>query len=265
MKLWVLSDLHLDVNRRHPLQLPDPRPPHDAVVIAGDICQGIGQGLRFIAGEGLNARPVLYVAGNHEFYDRDRRGELDVGRSAAAGLRNIHLMERDSVTVGGVQFLGCTLWTDYAYAGIREQARAMHCAAQRLNDHRLIRNGTGLWLPQHCLDEHVASRSWLAERLARESPHAKVVVTHHAPSRRSVEPRYRDDLLTAAFASDLDELVGRATLWVHGHMHAPADYRLNGCRVVANPRGYVGIGEHRAFDPGRVVTVRRSAGERRFR
>jgi predicted phosphodiesterase len=255
MKLWVLSDLHIDVNRRFPLSLPDPRPPHDAVVIAGDICQGIHAGLQFIVAEGLNAKPVLYVAGNHEFYERDRHLELRQDRSAAAAVPNVHLLERDSVTTGGVEFLGCTLWTDYKYAGVREQARAMHWASLRLNDHRLIRNGTGPWLPQHCLDEHLASRAWLAGQLAEDRPHSRVVVTHHAPSRRSVEPRYRADLLTAAFASDLEDLIAKAELWVHGHMHAPADYVLDGCRVLANPRGYVGIREDRAFDPGLVVEV----------
>jgi 3',5'-cyclic AMP phosphodiesterase CpdA len=244
------------VNRRRPLALPDPRPAHDAVVVAGDVCQGIGEALAFIVGEGLDAKPVVYVAGNHEFYGRDRHAELEDGRNRAAGLRNIHLLERDSVVLGGVEFLGCTLWTDYAYAGLTGQARAMHWASQRLNDHRLIGNGEGLWLPQNCLEEHQASRAWLEERLARKSPRTKVVVTHHAPSRRSVEPRYLNDPLTPAFASNLDELVGKASLWMHGHTHAPAQYRVKGCRVIANPRGYVGIGEGRDFNPGLVVTVR---------
>jgi hypothetical protein len=256
MKLWALSDLHLDVNRRFPLELPDPRPPHDAVVIAGDVCQGIDEGVRFIAGEGLNAKPVLYVAGNHELYGRDRHAELAAGRSAAAAVGNVHLLECDGVTIGGIEFLGCTLWTDYAYAGLHEQERAMHWASQRLNDHRQIANGAGAWLPQHCLEEHLASRAWLAERLARKGPHPKVVITHHAPSRRSVQPQYQDDLLTAAFASDLDDLVGGAVLWVHGHLHAPADYVLDACRVLANPRGYVSMREDRAFDPGLVADVR---------
>jgi predicted phosphodiesterase len=256
MKLWLLSDLHLDVNRRQPLVLPDPRPEHDAVVIAGDICQGIADGLRFIAEAGINAKPVLLVAGNHEFYGRDRHVELAAGRAEAAKLANIHLLERDSVTIDDVEFLGCTLWTDYLYAGKREQAHAMAWAGQRLNDHRYIANGARRWWPQDCLDEHISSRAWLTKRLRQPSRHPRVVVTHHAPSRRSVQPRYKDDLLTAAFASDLDELVGRAALWVHGHLHAPADYELNGCRVVANPRGYVGIGEDRAFNPALVVEAR---------
>jgi len=48
MKLWILSDLHIDANRRYPLALPDPRPEHDAVIVAGDICRGVADGVRFI-------------------------------------------------------------------------------------------------------------------------------------------------------------------------------------------------------------------------
>ena len=255
MKLWILSDLHLDVNWRHHLVLPEPRPEHEAVVIAGDICQGIEDALRFIVAAELNATPVIYVAGNHEFYHRDRHAELAAGRAAAAAVRNVHLLERDSVVIGGVEFIGCTLWTDYLYAGAAEQVRAMLWAGQRLNDHRLIANGRRRWSPQDCLDEHIASRAWLARRLDRGGRHPRVVITHHAPSRRSVQPQYENDLLTAAFASDLDDLVGKAALWVHGHIHGPSDYVLDGCRVLANPRGYVDLREDGAFNPALVAEI----------
>ena len=255
MKLWILSDLHIDVNRRFPFTLPEPHPPHDAVIVAGDICQGVADGVRFIVGENLNAKPVLYVAGNHEFYGHDRHGALAEGRAEAARHQNIHLLERDSVVIDGVEFSGCTLWTDYNYAGMREQARAMHWAARRISDHRLISDGKGSWSPEQALQEHRGSRTWLSDRLTQSSARTKVVVTHHAPSRSSVQPRYRDDLLTAAFASDLDELVAKADLWVHGHLHASADYVLAGCRVVANPRGYVGIKEDRDFNPALVIEI----------
>lgn len=255
MKLWILSDLHIDVNRRFPFAFPSPPPSHDVLIVAGDICQGLAEGVRFIVSQELNAKPVIYVAGNHEFYGHDRHGELAEARAEAARHPNIHLLERDGLVIDGVAFLGCTLWTDYKYAGPREQARAMHWAARRISDHRLISDGKGSWSPEQALGEHEASRSWLSAQLAPSTPYPKVVVTHHAPSRQSVQPRYRDDLLTAAFASDLNELVAKAALWVHGHLHAPADYRLGDCRVVANPRGYVGIHEDREFNPAFTVDV----------
>lgn len=254
-KLWVLSDLHVDVNRRYPLALPDPRPDHDVVVIAGDICHGLDDAIWFIAGEKLNDKPVVLVAGNHEFYGFDRHTELASGRSEAAKFPNIHLLERDTAEIAGISVLGCTLWTDYKYAGVREQARAMHLAAHRLSDHRMIGNGQGVWAPQDALEEHEASRTWLSTELGKAGSTPKVVVTHHAPSPGSVHERYRSDLLTAAFASDLSALFGHAALWVHGHLHAPSDYVQDGCRVVANPRGYVGIKEDRAFNPSLVIEV----------
>lgn len=255
MKLWVLSDLHLDVNHRFPFSFPAPHPVHDVVIVAGDVCQGMAEGVRVIAAEGLNAKPVVYVGGNHEFYGHDRHRELDRGREEAARHRNIHVLERDAVSIGGIRFAGCTLWTDYRYAGISEQARAMHHAARRISDHRLIATGEGAWSPDQALREHEGSRAWLAGQLAQPASQSTVVVTHHAPSRLSVQPRYRSDLLTAAFASDLDDLVIKARLWVHGHLHAPTDYRLGSCRVVANPRGYVGIKEDREFEPALVIEV----------
>ena len=220
-------------------------PQHDAVVIAGDICQGIGEGVRFIAGEGLNAKPVLYVAGNHEFYDRDRHAELARRprrgrRSSATSICSNATASRSAASSSWA----ARSWTDYLYAGAGEQARAMQWAAQRLNDHRLIANGTRR-LAAAGLPRRAPGLARLARRAARRrSPHPKVVITHHAPSRRSVQPQYRDDLLTAAFASDLDELVGKAALWVHGHMHAPCRLRaerLPGGRQPArlrrHPRG----------------------------
>ncbi len=67
-----------------------------------------------------------------------------------------------------------------------------------------------------------------------------VVVTHHAPSPRSVHPRYAQDLLTPAFASDLEGLMdaSRVALWIHGHTYEAFDYRVHGTRIVCNPRGY---------------------------
>ena len=84
------------------------------------------------------------------------------------------------------------------------------------------------------------SKEWLTEQLNYRFAGPTVVITHHGPHWESVHPKYRTgtSLLTAAFVSDLAALMGKALLWVHGHVHDSFDYEINGTRVVANPRGY---------------------------
>jgi Icc-related predicted phosphoesterase len=84
-----------------------------------------------------------------------------------------------------------------------------------------------------------------------------VVVTHHAPSSQSVHPRYANDLLTPAFASNLESLMGGdgVALWIHGHMHESYDYGAYGTRVVCNPRGYAPDAMNPDFRPDWLIVI----------
>jgi predicted phosphodiesterase len=249
MRLWIISDLHLDVNEHLPFILPHPRPEHDVVVIAGDICEGAVRGVKWIAQRRLNEKPVIYVPGNHEFYNRDIVQELTEARIEAAKHANIYVLNRDAQQIGGVLFLGAILWTDYKLFGEDQMYLCRLTASRTLNDHDRIGNGTQRWSVGAAANDHADSREWLAAQLETEFDRTVVIVTHHAPSILSVAPRYKDDILSAAFASNCEDLASRADLWVHGHVHHRVDYKLNSCRVVGNPRGYVGWGESELFDP----------------
>jgi Icc-related predicted phosphoesterase len=87
---------------------------------------------------------------------------------------------------------------------------------------------------------HASSKAFLAETLATTFAGPTVVVTHHGPQWLSVHPRYRADLLTAAFVSDLSALIMdfQPNLWVHGHVHSSFDYSVGQTRVLCNPHGY---------------------------
>lgn len=253
MRAWIFSDLHLDVNRAQPYRLPDPAPAHDVVIIAGDVCEGAVRTVKWIAGVGLNKRPVLFVAGNHEFYRHDRIEELAAARKAAAKLHNVHLLERDSLEIGGLTILGATLWTDYELFGAQyAQQHAADCE-QGIVDHRLIRLGGKAWRAADAAAEHAEARQWLTEQLDTLGNRKIVVITHHAPSIKSVAERFARSSISAGFASDCEDLAARAALWVHGHCHNVSDYRLGSCRVVANPRGYGA--ECPEFDAGLVVEI----------
>ncbi len=260
MRIWIMSDLHLDVghnNAQISFKLPDSRPEHDVVVIAGDICEDMVKGVKWIRESGFSA-PVIYVGGNHEFY----RTKIDTNRLKALkevrGSDDIHILQDSWVEIDGVRFIGATLWTDYCLDGEPMQKLAMRHAEECMNDHRFIRYAAGgyrKWHPDDCLREHQQSVEYIRHMLSEPFDGQQVVVTHHAPSIKSVSPEYKRDLLNGAFASNLDQEVDRADLWIHGHVHTAFDYRIGNGRVVCNPRGYAYHNEHTNFDPSKVVEV----------
>lgn len=248
-RLRIASDLH---NEFGPLRL-SAEPACDVLVLAGDVNLGAAA-MEDAAdyGDELDA-PVIVVAGNHEHYNREISKNL-VTLSAASNAA-VRFLENASAVVAGVRFLGCTLWTDYALTGDPMAARLV--CVRAMNDHRLIRFGADRWHPAHAATAHAASVSWLRRRLDEPFAGPTVVVTHHAPTRRSISGRYVDAMINAAYASNLDDLVeaSSAALWVHGHTHHSADYRIGWTRVVCNPRGYAPNDLNAGFDPDLVVEI----------
>jgi Icc-related predicted phosphoesterase len=115
-----------------------------------------------------------------------------------------------------------------------------------------------MFKPADARREHAMSTAWLASELAKGEPARTVIVTHHAPHRQSIAPRYARDPLTAAYASDLTRLMGKSRYWIHGHMHDSSRYTVDGTEVVSNPRGYMrrdGALENSAFDPTLVIEI----------
>lgn len=268
MKLLVLSDLHLDMAPM-PLEIDGQRIDEgaDVVVLAGDIHEW-NAGLHW-ARQSFPDKPILYVAGNHEFYGHSWGGLLAALRDTAAQL-DIHYLENEAVEIGGVRFLGCSLWTDFLLVGDFRQPGAMQAAQSWLNDYRWIRVGQADipqdmgWIKPGMLDaeltlrRHKKSVAWLEQELSNGSPLSTVVVTHHGPHPNSIPTQYLGDPLTPAFVSDLERLMGQACLWVHGHVHSSMDYWVKGTRVVCNPRGYwrrIGGQENKDFRPAYLVEV----------
>jgi len=179
---------------------------------------------------------VLYVAGNHEFYD-GQWDALRAGMRRAAEGTAVRFLDNDVVTLDGVRFLGATLWTDYGLAG-GPRPEAMAVAEDFLLDHRRITTCAGPFRAAHALEDHQRSREWLARELARDPATPTVVITHHGPHPSSIHPRFAGSAINGAFVSDLAEHVAQADLWLHGHVHDSFDYRVGRCRVVTNPRGY---------------------------
>ena len=151
----------------------------------------------------------------------------------------LHYLENSSVIIDGVRFLGATLWTDFQLLGEKLIEEAMFAAERSLNDFRLIAFDDRKFTVKDSMYLFNQSVTWLTDELKYAQFDGKtVVITHHLPSANSVVERYKKELLSACFASNLDHLMGCSKLWVHGHTHDSLDYIVKGTHVVCNPRGY---------------------------
>lgn len=253
MKLNILSDLHLGFHAQD-----TPLNDADVVILAGDIAPPRQAALWALRLE----KPVVYVLGNHESYG----SSIDAAAAELKGLcagTHVHVLDNDEAVIDGVRFLGSTLWSDFMLFGSGTERAAATLEAQRLmRDFSRIRAdaATGaLFTPDDAAKLFARNAAWLDRRL--DVPHAgpTVVITHHAPSRRSIHPRFAGSLLNACFVSDAEHLVGagRAQCWIHGHTHDSFDYLLNGTRVICNPRGYAqgGVNENARFDPDLTIDI----------
>ncbi|QQD17458.1 metallophosphoesterase [Spongiibacter nanhainus] len=249
MKLLVLSDLHLEFG---PLEVDSGYA--DVVVLAGDIHLKT-RGVEW-AKETFPNQPVVMVLGNHEYYGEKYPNLLEKAKIAAQD-SNVRVLENESIEINGVRFLGCTLWTDLRLQG--DPRMAGYFCQQEMTDFKKIRVAPrySKLSPVSMTRIHEKSLSWLRTQLQTPFSGKTVVVTHHAPSARSISEAHREELTSAAYASHLDDVVetSSASLWVHGHLHNSSDYTLSNTRVVCNPRGYLPDELNPNFETNYVVEV----------
>jgi 3',5'-cyclic AMP phosphodiesterase CpdA len=252
MRLQVFSDLHIDVRE---VACPPLAPGVDLVVVAGDVCEGIDRGMAWLRAALGPRVEIVLVAGNHEYFARVLADERVAG-IAASQRHGVHFLDNRVLTLGNVRVIGTTLWADYALYGDERRAEMMDIARRRMMDHRRILTEPGSFLtPEQSLALHAEARAFLDDALAAPHDGPTVVVTHHGPHRLSLAEKFRDDLLSAAFISDLAPLIDghQPALWLHGHTHVGLDYRTGQTRVICNPHGYGN--ENPAFDPALVVEI----------
>lgn len=254
MKLQLLSDLHLETESFE----PRPAPGADLLVLAGDI-DTTWRSFELFRDWPV---PVLFVPGNHEY---DRR-ELDVAPGELrAHVESLGLqMLDDEATVLSdaagrrVRFLGSTRWSDFDLFGEATRPKALRAAGYFQKVMGATRGGA-VFDADAVRVLALQCRAWLAAELSQPESgdgwDATVVITHFAPSVRSVDPRYGRQPTSASFCNDDEALMAGARLWLHGHLHCRHDYRVGACRVASNARGHLRKGEADGFDPLRLISV----------
>ena len=246
------SDLHLEFAPI--LRMIELDTDKDSVlVLAGDVCavshyDRIGR--RFFKMMSEQFKHIIYVFGNHEFYNG---GSFLYSREwlkehfAKDGITNIHLLENETKVIDDVAFVGATLWTDFNKGNpvVMELSRQyMADYSQTFWDHpdRRTNNDWRRLRPQDTYDVHKASKQYVFQCAKEQKDLGRkvVVVVHHGISEESVHRRFKGNHMNPAFISDLvpEILEVQPNIVVHGHVHNCFDYMVGETRVIVNPRAY---------------------------
>ena len=261
MRLQLLSDLHLETE----VFIPTPAPGAELLVLAGDV-DSSWSGLDLFRDWPV---PILFVAGNHEFDEREITQTWPALRERCARL-SITLLECESRVLTDdagqrIRFVGTTRWCDFDLYGPAQRERSMRAGKYFMKVMRATRNGSPFDAAA-VRDEALQCRAWLQQELRRSGGDwdKTVVITHFAPSLKSADPRYGGQPGTASFCNADDDLLKHADLWIHGHLHCQHDYRVPHAtgidpaattRVVCNPRGHERKGEAQPHQPHLVLEI----------
>jgi len=272
MKVALASDVHLEFG---PISLENTEGA-DVLILSGDICvakdvmdrdvYGIFDRFdrnssihQFFQECCLRFPQVVYVMGNHEHYHGDYNDTVTVLRDRLGYLANLHILDKQMVQLGGVSFIGGTLWTDMN----KEDAITLMQMKGMMNDFRCVKNSknvvnykifdennnpqfktrAAMFTPEDAVVDHRAMLDYIRIMIEGKFDQKFVVVGHHSPSKLSTKPQYEDEvIMNGGYSSDLSEFIldhPQIKLWTHGHTHHKFDYMIGSTRIVCNPRGYI--------------------------
>lgn len=251
------SDLHLrkrheQFNRRA-MSFPENC---DVIVLAGDIA--VGHEASDIVEELSERYPqcdIVWVAGNHEFYGSEIESQIDHYRERFADSERVHFLENASVEIKGINFIGCTLWTDFSILGEPEEAKTF--AGRAINDFIHIETeGGARFTPQDATVKFQESSVYLESQLSQLDPKETVVVTHFPPGMKTRNTSFAIDPITAYFQANVEHLITKyqPSYWIYGHNHFSNHTQIQGCTIVSNQLGYRSEeGRIPSYKPDRLI------------
>ena len=237
MKLAIYSDLHLEFNKDLKLRVAEGV---DIIILAGDIV--VGKDVRFIVDlcEQYPDKKIIFVAGNHEFYNSDVIEIQKFYQELSDSIENLHFLDNSFLEIDGVMFHGTTLWTGFLAKGEAWKSVGKFESQRNVSDFYTIKV-RGSYMSADIMEGlHKQSCQWLQRSLSANKGKTNVVITHWPPLIDCKHPEIESNILDTYFNNDLGELVGNLDidLWVYGHNHWSDEFNLYDTRFISNQLGY---------------------------
>lgn len=259
MKIRILSDIHNDVNYKYPFRLADV---DKFTIVAGDISGSVNDTIKWVND---NMRNGIIIGGNHSGYSESKKSLQEIDRELADYYKlsdNVSYLQNAYKIIDDIVFIGATLWTDFKLYGENFQIWDMQNAIKYMNDYKynhyendeMIR----LLRPEDTLNMFNKSFEFIKNTVEKFKDKKIIVITHHAPSIKSIHSKYLNGYANACYASNLEQFIldnPNIKLWVHGHVHNNFDYMIGDTRVICNPRGYEMYQENFEFNSDLEVEV----------
>lgn len=230
MKIQYVSDLHLEFGVEK-IVLPKVQATGDVMVVAGDLSKGsmFTQAVELLHEIWCPGKHMVVIPGNHEFYGRSYTALVPQWKEYFKDSEFIHFLDKDVINIDGVWFLGAVGWWD--------RKPNIQCL-QAMNDFSYI---TDIKAHDQGAEWGRDARIFLERELETHKDDKVVVVTHNAPSHRSVAPRFVGSMINSCFHNEWEDLIMkyRPKAWIHGHMHNFTKYEIGNCVVTCNPIGYM--------------------------
>ena len=242
MKIGFLSDVHFEFHKQTPNWLPPLPQECDVLVLAGDISVGDHtlEAVKRISAQ-VPTTHIVWIAGNHDFYDSNIEHQIEIYRVQCAELPFIHFLENESVIIDGVTFLGATLWTDFSVLGPQSQQEGSILAQRCIADfHHIHISDNELWHPQSAARKFADSQHWLQTKLSSIKDQPCVVVTHFPPCRDAKHGGFEESLLSTYFQANCEDLIKtyQPNLWIYGHNHYSRSFKIGKTHICSNQLGY---------------------------
>ncbi len=256
--IWhILSDVHLEFFDRKKVDklidiMKNKLVEKDTyLMLAGDLCGATNNNLEYFLSNIKNQfRKIFYVMGNHEFYNtslldgkkliRDKINILNNDNNNIILLDNeTYFLEEENTVI-----IGSTLWSDLSYSESLDvhDINNISYAKRYLNDFNYINN----FSPDDYQKEFEKSKLFIQSEINNnKNKNRKIILlTHHMPSFKLIDKKYKNMPMNRCFASKLDDLFDESiNCWIYGHTHTPNNIILNNVRFVCNSIGYIGENE----------------------
>lgn len=198
--------------------------------------------------------PILFVAGNHEYYNDSFEAVNTYLKEIESFKPNFLFLNNSSFEYKGISFFGGTMWTDFKLYGLTSSKNTIYNCEMSINDFRLIQYKEVRFNTTDCINEYEKFNKAFDDWINSSTSDTNICISHFLPSTRSVAPEYGTSQINAYFSSNQDDRIEKVDYWFHGHTHKACDYMIGDSRVVCNPRGYPGE-SNTGFNPDLIIEI----------